>query len=248
MDPSVLAEASQSWPSSVIGSNISICLNILGALLLGTIVGYERTWNGRAAGIRTYGFVCMASAALTVVVGHPALWYGGQAVAGAGGDPTRIIQGIVTGIGFLGAGMIMREGFSITGLTTAASIWTVAVIGVVVGIGFFPAAIALTLLATIGMLILQRIELILPSHRELAVRVDFAKGMAPPDAELRRFVTRHGYKVVDASLSIAIEAGAIRWHFMMFTRDRKAAGAERFARELAALPGVEALDISHARN
>ena len=144
--------------------------------------------------------------------------------------------------------MIMREGFSITGLTTAASIWTVAVIGVVVGIGFFPAAFVLTLLATVGMMILQRIELILPSHRELAVRVNFAKGKAPLDAEVRRFVTRHGYKIVDASLTITIEAGATKWHFLMFTRDRKAAGAELFARELAMIPGVEGLDVAHARN
>ena len=58
-------------------------------------------------------------------------------------DPTRIIQGIVTGIGFLGAGVIMREGFNISGLTTAASIWTSSVIGILVGVGFYLAAMGL---------------------------------------------------------------------------------------------------------
>ena len=248
MDHQPLTETAVFWSSLALRDNLFICLNIVEALLLGIVVGYERTWNGRAAGIRTYGFVCMASAALTVVVGHPVSWYGGQTVAGVGGDPTRVIQGIVTGIGFLGAGMIVREGFSITGLTTAASIWTVAVIGVVVGIGFFPAALALTLLATVGMMILQRLEGILPSHRELAVQVNFAKGMAPPCIEVRRFITRHGYKMLDASLTIAIDAGAMEWHFLMFTRERNAASAELFARELAMIPGVEGLDVAHVRN
>ncbi len=102
--------------------------------------------------------------------------------------------------------------------------------------------------APVSMMILQRIERMLPSHRELAVRVDFAKGETPPDVEVRRFVKRHGYKILDTSLTITVEAGAMRWHFLMFTRDRKAASAELFARELAMIPGVEGLDVAHARN
>lgn len=76
MDHQSLIETASFWSSPALRDNLLICLNILGALLLGIVVGYERTWNGRAAGIRTYGFVCMASAALTVVVGYPASWYG----------------------------------------------------------------------------------------------------------------------------------------------------------------------------
>ena len=122
------------WSASVLQDNLVICLNVVGALLLGIVVGYERTWNGRAAGMRTYGFVCMSAAALTVVIGHPGSWYGGQ-IAEGGGDPTRVIQGIVTGVGFLGAGVIMREGFNITGLATTPSIWTASVIKIIVGLG-----------------------------------------------------------------------------------------------------------------
>lgn len=248
MDPRTLIEIAASyWSASVVQDNIVICLNVVGALLLGILVGYERTWSGRAAGMRTYGFVCMAAAALTVVIGHPASWYGGHPGAG-GGDPTRVIQGIVTGVGFLGAGVIMREGFTITGLTTAASIWTVSVIGVIEGLGFYATAILLTLLATLGMVLLQRVEKLLPSHSELAVRLRFAKGAAVDGAAVRGMVAGLGYEVVDATVVIAVEAGAAEWHFLAVTRDRSAVKAEEFARRIASAPGIETLQVSHARN
>lgn len=130
------------WSSSFLGANTFILLNLLGALILGMLVGYERTFRGRAAGMRTYGLVCMTSAGLTVLVGLPTYWYGGHSSVVAG-DPTRVIQGVVTGIGFLGAGVIMKDGFHISGLTTAASIWASAAIGIMVGVGFYAAAIFL---------------------------------------------------------------------------------------------------------
>ena len=97
------------WSLPELVINGVILLNLIGALLLGLLVGYERSYHGRAAGMRTYGLVCMAAAALTVIGGYPQFWFGGHGAFSAGADPTRIIQGIVTGIGFLGAGVIMRE-------------------------------------------------------------------------------------------------------------------------------------------
>ncbi|MGE5468461.1 MAG: MgtC/SapB family protein, partial [Ignavibacteria bacterium] len=118
------------WSITEVETNIIVFMNLLGAMLLGLVVGYERSYHGRAAGMRTYGLVCMASAALVVIVGYPNYWYGGHVTAAtATADPTRVIQGIVTGIGFLGAGVIMKDGFSISGLTTAASIWAASAIG-----------------------------------------------------------------------------------------------------------------------
>ncbi|MEI7606563.1 MAG: MgtC/SapB family protein [Rhodospirillaceae bacterium] len=239
--------AASFWSASVIQDNLVICLHVFGALLLGIVVGYERTWSGRAAGMRTYGFVCMAAAALTVVVGHPASWYGGHPGEG-GGDPTRVIQGIVTGVGFLGAGVIMREGFTITGLTTAASIWTVSVIGIVVGLGFYATAILLTLLATAGMVVLRRVEKLLPSHSELAVRLRFARGTAIDTAEVRSIVAGLGYEVLDATVVISLDAGAVEWHFLAATRDRRAVTAEDFAQQIGLTPGIKTLQVSHARN
>jgi hypothetical protein len=98
------------WSGPEMAVNFTICLNLFGALILGLLVGYERSYHGRAAGMRTYGLVCMASTALTVIVGYPGFWYGGHVGLVSNPDPTRVIQGIVTGIGFLGAGVIMHEG------------------------------------------------------------------------------------------------------------------------------------------
>jgi len=141
-----------------VATSIIVFMNIFGALLLGLIVGYERSYHGRAAGMRTYGLVCMASAALTVITGYPSFWFGGHAHLIAAADPTRVIQGIVTGIGFLGAGVIMKEGLNISGLTTAASIWASSAIGILVGVGFYAAAILLTLLSAACMLWVSRLE------------------------------------------------------------------------------------------
>ena len=102
--------------------------------------------------MRTYGLVCMASAALVVLAGYPDYWFGGRAIAPVSLDPSRTIQGIVTGIGFLGAGVIMKDGFSISGLTTAASLWASSAIGILVGIGFYAAAILLAFLSAACMI------------------------------------------------------------------------------------------------
>src|ERR1019366_9802873 len=151
LSPRALADY---WSSPELAANVVIFFNLLGALLLGLFVGYERSFHGRAAGMRTYGLVCMASAALTVFAGYPGMWYGGHASTDMSVDPTRVVQGIVTGIGFLGAGVIVKEGFSIHGLNTAASIWASSAIGVLVGVGFYLAAILLAVLCALSMSLL----------------------------------------------------------------------------------------------
>jgi putative Mg2+ transporter-C (MgtC) family protein len=143
------------WGGDILFANAFIGLNLVGALLLGMLVGYERSYQGRAAGMRTYGLVCMASTALTVFVGFVPMWYGGAAPQIAG-DPTRVVQDVVTGIGFLCAGVIIKDGRSIRGLTTAASIWAVSAIGVLLGVGFYAAALLLALLSTLSMSSLHR--------------------------------------------------------------------------------------------
>ena len=109
-----------------------VIARIFVALIAGGLVGVERTYHGRAAGLRTYALVAFGSA-----LGVAAAQYDLFGDTRGGGDPTRVIQGIVTGIGFLGAGVIVKEGFSVRGLTTAASIWVVSAIGVVIGAGMF---------------------------------------------------------------------------------------------------------------
>ena len=94
-------------------------------------------------------------------------------------DPTRVVQGVVTGIGFLCAGVIMKDGLNISGLTTAASIWAASAIGVLLGVGFYAAALLLALLCMLSMSMLHRLEAKLPGRSTLEVCLTF-RPAGPP--------------------------------------------------------------------
>src|SRR3712207_2066644 len=131
---------------------ITITVHLISALIAGGMIGLERSFHGRPAGFRTHTLVCVASALLMILMVYQwKLLPGGVPVDTIRTDPTRMAQGIMTGIGFLGAGVIFKEGLSVRGLTTAASIWITAAIGILIGVGFyFPAALATVL--TLGIL------------------------------------------------------------------------------------------------
>ncbi len=236
------------WSAPEVETNIVVFLNLLGAMLLGLIVGYERSYHGRAAGMRTYGLVCMASAAVTVIIGFPGQWYGGHTALVAA-DPTRVIQGIVTGVGFLGAGVIMKEGFSISGLTTAASIWASSAIGILVGIGFYAAAILLTLLSAASMMWISYLEDWLPSRPAIAIFMRFRKDFVPREDALRRVALDRGYEIVGGTIAIAYQDGQPEWRFVAVAlRKKSAASLSELAGELARFEGVDNFSLSHERN
>jgi putative Mg2+ transporter-C (MgtC) family protein len=237
------------WSFQEVAANIVVFMNLLGALLLGLLVGYERAYHGRAAGMRTYGLVCMASAALTVVCGYPGMWYGGHAEGYITSDPTRVIQGVVTGVGFLGAGVIMREGLNISGLTTAASIWAASAIGVLVGVGFYASAILLALLSAASMMWVSRLEGALPSRPAVAIVLRFRAGFVPREEVLYRVGRERGYDIAKGSLSIRYEDERAEWHFVAVAHGKRAgAPLAELARELTIFEGVEGYQLSHARN
>src|SRR5918911_1676279 len=121
------------------------------AAAMGAAIGIERERRGREAGLRTHLLVSLGSALFTVVSAygfHEFLATGASVVRA---DPSRIAAQIVTGIGFLGAGAIIRQGLSVRGLTTAATLWVVAAIGMAVGAGYYPAAGATTIVALIAL-------------------------------------------------------------------------------------------------
>ena len=120
-------------------------LRLLLAAALGSIIGYQRERAGKPAGLRTHVLICVGAALFTV-----ASLYGFGAVA----DPARVAAGIVAGIGFLGAGAIIhREGGLVAGLTTAATIWAVAAIGLAAGAGLYLASAVTTILTSIVLLL-----------------------------------------------------------------------------------------------
>lgn len=112
-------------PLSLPGKTLVVLL----AVLLGGLIGFERQWRGNAAGLRTHILVCLGSTVITLSSVEIGLGVRG----GMRGDPGHIAAQIVSGIGFLGAGTILREGLSVRGLTTAASVWTTAGIGIALG-------------------------------------------------------------------------------------------------------------------
>lgn len=133
------------------------------ALAAGGLIGLERSYHGRPAGFRTHTLVCMASSLLMLLTVYQVELLPTLPLETVRVDPTRMAQGIMTGIGFLGAGVIMKERLTIRGLTTAASIWITAAIGILIGTGFYFAAAVATLLALGALSLFRWIEKVLPS-------------------------------------------------------------------------------------
>lgn len=135
-------------------TNYQILARLLLATILGGIIGFERESRGRAAGFRTHILVCLGSALIMMISIYIFELYKGT----VGIDPGRIAAQVVTGIGFLGAGTILRSGATVKGLTTAASLWAVAGIGLAVGCGFYFASLATTILVFVTLVIFSKME------------------------------------------------------------------------------------------
>lgn len=127
-------------------------LRLLAAMLCGAMLGWEREAAQKAAGLRTHMLVCLGAATFTTL---------GRALAGADGgndDPTRVIQGVATGIGFLGAGQILQNRDRVRGLTTAAGIWLVGAVGVACGVGEYVVAVSAVVLGLTTLSIVRKLE------------------------------------------------------------------------------------------
>src|SRR3977135_1026277 len=197
---------------------------LLAALGAGAAIGFERSYHGRPAGFRTHTLVCTASSLLMLVTVYEALWFTPQMSVRVALDPTRMAQGIMTGIGFLGAGVIVKEGLSVRGLTTAASIWITAAIGILAGIGFyFPLLVSVVL--TLGVLSLFRmIEARMPAQSYFHFDVRFARSAAMSEEKLRSLVESHGFSIANFSYRLEGE-GRVRRHSMVIrSSERSSAG------------------------
>lgn len=142
---------------------ITVATRLALALLAGGIIGFERTYHGRPAGFRTHILVCSSSTLLVLVSVYQWQLLPNAPIETLRIDPTRMAQGIMTGIGFLGAGVIVKDRLTVRGLTTAASIWITAAIGIVVGMGFYSAA-GLGVALSLGALAVFRwVEAVMPT-------------------------------------------------------------------------------------
>ncbi len=177
-----------------------IALRLLAAFILGGLLGLEREWQQRPAGLRTHILVSVASSLFTIL---------SAAAAEGGGDPARVAAGVTTGIGFIGAGTIMRHGNVVRGLTTAASLWMVAAIGVACGVGWYPAALFTTVLGLVTLGAVEWFEDLL-IRRSGAVQYNLATDLErDPLSTIAALLDRMGVMVLSVKYGPA-KAGQAR--------------------------------------
>jgi putative Mg2+ transporter-C (MgtC) family protein len=166
-----------------------ILVRLAAAAALGGVIGIERELREREAGFRTHMLVSVGAALFTLVSAYAWTDFSFSQASGVTFDPTRIAAQIVTGIGFIGAGAIIRQGLTVRGLTTAATLWMVAAIGMACGAGFYWAAVIATAIALVGLGPLRFVSkqmLDRPHRRELEVELEGKASAAPVLAALEQ--------------------------------------------------------------
>ena len=187
---------------------------VVAAMTAGGLIGVERTYHGHPAGFRTHILVCLTSCLLMLAAMHQSTWsfaaLPGQTVVI---DPTRMAHGLLTGIGFLCAGVIFREGFSVHGLTTAASLWVTSAIGVLFGVGMLDLAL-LGSAVTVGVLaVLRLIDAKLPHVGVMDVTLRWKRDQAPSGQAVRDLLRDKGVRVVRLG-HVMSHDGAIHEHHL----------------------------------
>jgi putative Mg2+ transporter-C (MgtC) family protein len=210
-------------------------LHLSAALAAGGIIGAERTFHGRAAGFRTHALVCAASSMLMMLPHYQDAWVHAYGIADRL-DPTRMAQGIMTGIGFLGAGVIIHDGLTVRGLTTAASIWATAAIGILAGVGLWVPGAVGTALAVGVLSVFRKVEEMLPTQRFARFHVRFAREEALPEADLHAFMAPLGIDVASPSYAVVNEGKDFQFGLTLRTSRKDA-----YARLASALTKVDAI-------
>jgi len=207
--------------------------SIVMAFICGAIVGFEREKGNKPAGLRTQILICVGSAIFTVISTSPVL---------GGHEPARIAAQIVTGVGFLGAGSILRDHKQITGLTTAATIWTVSAIGIVVGAGYATAGVLLSIGVLFILGTFRRAEFLFSGRCTSTATVVVFR---PEKGKTRALIIgaldeAHGTVRFGDEQERPDGLREMKVHYCNHHRDHRA-----FLPVLAAMPGVEALESSN---
>jgi len=210
--------------------------HLLIALAAGGLIGFERSYHGRPAGFRTHTLVCVASSALMLITMYQSHWYPEEFSGRVALDPTRMAQGIMTGIGFLGAGVIFKEGLTVRGLTTAASIWITAAIGILAGIGFYFPLLVTTVLTLLTLSLFRWIESAVPGQYYAHLEVRFSRDKAMPEDGFRRFIKEQGFSIANLSYRYSADASFIEYR--MVVRTSRTDDVKRLAEALSRMESV----------
>lgn len=226
------------------GEWIDILTHLLVATMAGGLIGLERTYHGRPAGFRTHTLVCVASSLLMLVTMYQAKWFTGASLDTVRIDPTRMAQGVMTGIGFLGAGVIMREGLTVRGLTTAASIWVTASIGILAGVGFYSAVLVGTVI-TLGILtVFRKAENRIPSQIYANNTIVFGRDNHMSEKEIRELHIMNGFSVANISCRLMEKGEQLEYRMTVRTMDRD--NIEKLSKTLLGLTSIVEFNISMA--
>jgi len=221
-----------------------IAIRVLIALVLGGLIGLERSFHGRPAGFRTHALVCLASALLMIATVYQGRWTAEAEIGAVTTDPTRMAQGIMTGIGFLGAGVIFKEGLTVRGLTTAASLWVTSAIGILVGVGFYflavLGAVAVLVVLSLFLFLERKLSAEFYAHHVLC----FAREAVMNEDDLRRLIAAHGFSI--SHLSYRMTDGGEHFEYRMTLRTRDPTNARALSQHLLTLPAVIEFRISPA--
>lgn len=225
---------------------IDIAMHLLLALLAGSLIGMERTFSGRPAGFRTHALVCVASSLLMLVTTYQHLWLHTLPIETIRTDPTRMAQGIMTGIGFLGAGVIFKEGLTVRGLTTAASIWITAAIGTLIGIGFYYPGLLATAITLATLSALRIAELRMPTRHFARSILRFNRDKIMPEQEVRELLKRHRFTIARMNYYLSNNGATFEYQMVIKTIDRQ--NLERLSKALLAMPDIAEFQLVTVAN
>lgn len=198
-----------------------IALRLFLAAATGALVGLEREVHGRPAGLRTHLLVSVASCLMMMLSEGFFLKYGdlpGTSVVRL--DPSRVAAQIVAGIGFIGAGVILKEGLSVRGLTTAACLWLAAGLGMGFGMGAYVPSLLTACIGLIGLIFLKKLEPFLKKDRYLFVTV-VTDGDVDLYPVLEGIFKTHNMRVSDISSDHDLVSGEIRYDFILTQHRRR---------------------------
>jgi len=223
---------------------LDILTHLLVATMAGGLIGLERSYHGRPAGFRTHTLVCVASSLLMLVTMYHAKWFAGAPLDTVRIDPTRMAQGVMTGIGFLGAGVIMREGLTVRGLTTAASIWITAAIGILAGVGFY-SAVLIGSVITIGILtVFRKVENRMSSQIYANNTIIFDRNDYMSETEIRELHLKNGFSVANISYRLMEKGEQLEYRMTVRTMD--SGNIEKLSKTLLGLASIIEFNISMA--
>jgi putative Mg2+ transporter-C (MgtC) family protein len=220
---------------------LTFILPIVGSLIAGGMIGLEREYRSRPAGLRTHILISLSCTLLMLAAVHQVLWLSDTPHDVIRIDPVRMAHGILTGIGFLCGGVIFRQGFTVHGLTTAASMWMTAALGTLWGVGFFALAAGGTAVTLVVLTLFRIIDERMPQLTIIDVTVRYRREAAFPEVAFRAVMGECGLD--PSGISHRLVAGGELVELSATLRSAKRVSAATLSARLYADASVVEFDV-----